>query len=138
MGRARSLFAAQCADLRAEFFLCVDRAEMQERLAALGRECGWRRMAVHPGDLTDAATELLALPTLTTERGYDMIALEQCEAALTECDALVAQTGSVLITSLSAGAGAVGACAASCGFGTARTVSHLTSVCPALAIVALP
>ncbi len=65
------------------------------------------RMAAdrRPSGRTDgrAAAASLALPTLLTERGYDLAALEQCDAALTECDALVAQTGSVLITSRSAG-----------------------------------
>jgi L-lactate dehydrogenase complex protein LldG len=97
------LFAAQCADLRAEFFLCADEAEMQARLAALSNECGWQKIAAHPGVLTDKAAASLPLPTLMTHSGYDLALLEQCDAALTECDALVAQTGSVLITSRSAG-----------------------------------
>lgn len=97
------LFAAQCAELRAEFFLCADKAEMHERLAALSSECGWQRLAAHPGSLTEEAAKKLPLPTLMTHSGYDIAALEACDAALTECDALVAQTGSVLITSRSAG-----------------------------------
>ncbi len=97
------LFAAQCADLRAEFFLCRDAAERQERLAALSGECGWQRVAVHQGAMTDEAAAALRLPTLVTNPGYDLEELEQYDAALTECDALVAQTGSVLITSRSAG-----------------------------------
>ncbi len=98
-----ALFAANCADLRAEFFLCADRAELRERLRTLAAECGWRRVASHPGDLTDFGAEAIALPSLITEKGYDVAELEQCDAALTQCDALVAQTGSVLITSRSAG-----------------------------------
>lgn len=98
-----SLFAAQCADLRAEFFLCADEAGMQERLAALAEEAGWQKIASHPGTLTETGAASLGLPTLVTHHGYDLAALEQCDAALTECDALVAQTGSVLVTSRSAG-----------------------------------
>ncbi len=98
-----ALFAAQCADLRAEFFLCAGMAELHERLAALSAECGWERIAAHPGALTDSAAKPLPLPVLMTHSGYDLEALEQCSAALTECDALVAQTGSVLVTSRSAG-----------------------------------
>lgn len=97
------LFAAQCADLRAEFFLCADEAELSARLAALAAECGWQRVAAHPGALTDPAAAALGLPTLQIQSGYDLAALELCDAAVTECDALVAQTGSVLITSRSAG-----------------------------------
>lgn len=97
------LFATQCADLRAEFFLCRDAAEMQERLAALSGECGWQRIAAHPGAMTEEAAPALSLPTMMTHSGYDIAALEACDAALTQCDALVAQTGSVLMTSRSAG-----------------------------------
>ena len=97
------LFAAQCADLRAEFCLCADRTELHERLAALAADCGWERLAAHPGALTEEAAQRLALPTLMTHSGYDVAALEACDAALTQCEALVAQTGSVLITSRCAG-----------------------------------
>jgi len=35
--------------------------------------------------------------------GYDVRELERCDAGLTECDALIAQTGSVLLTARSGG-----------------------------------
>ena len=38
-----------------------------------------------------------------TEGGYDKQALEACDVGITECDALVAQTGSLVVTSASAG-----------------------------------
>jgi L-lactate dehydrogenase complex protein LldG len=98
-----ALFASHAADLRAEFFLCADQGDMQERLASLAADCGWKQIATHPGTLTDSCAAALSLPTLITERGYDVAQLEKCDAALTQCDALVAQTGSVLITSRSAG-----------------------------------
>ena len=98
-----SLFAAQCIDLKAEFFLCVNQADLHSQLARMAAECGWTRLAAHPGRLTDAAVAALPLPTLWTHPGYDIAALELCDVALTECDALVSQTGSVLVTSKSAG-----------------------------------
>jgi len=98
-----TLFAAQCADLRAEFFLCLDEADLHTQLARLASKSGWAKIAAHPGRLTDAAASALGLPALWTHPGYDIAALELCDAALTECDALVSQTGSVLVTSKSAG-----------------------------------
>ncbi len=98
-----ALFAAHCADLRAELFLCDGEAEAHAQLRRLAAECGWSKIAAHPGELTDPAVAALGLPTLLTCPGYDLAALERCDAALTECDALVAQTGSVLLTSRSAG-----------------------------------
>jgi len=38
-----------------------------------------------------------------TDHGYDAAELAQCDAAVTGCDALIAQTGSALITTQSAG-----------------------------------
>jgi L-lactate dehydrogenase complex protein LldG len=43
------------------------------------------------------------LPVLRTDKGYQPNDLEKCDAGLTECEALVAQTGSVLISSRSSG-----------------------------------
>jgi L-lactate dehydrogenase complex protein LldG len=40
---------------------------------------------------------------LTLHEGYDVRELEQCDAGITECDALIAQTGSVLLTARSGG-----------------------------------
>jgi len=43
------------------------------------------------------------LLTLVTDDGYDNHAPEQCDAGISECDALIAQTGTVLVTSQTAG-----------------------------------
>ena len=43
------------------------------------------------------------LGTLLIEPGYDRDALEACDAGLTECESLVAQTGSACVTALSSG-----------------------------------
>jgi hypothetical protein len=40
---------------------------------------------------------------LRTDKPYDVHELEACDAGISECDALVAQTGSVLVTNRSAG-----------------------------------
>jgi len=40
---------------------------------------------------------------LRTDGPYDVNKLEACEVGITECDALIAQTGSVLVTGRSAG-----------------------------------
>ena len=40
---------------------------------------------------------------LWTDGGYDKPALEKCDVGITECDVLVAQTGSLVVTSASSG-----------------------------------
>jgi len=72
-------------------------------LRSLAAEEGWKKIATHQGCLTGDACGALGLPVLQTDGGYDVHSMEQCDAAITECDALVAQTGSVLVTNRSAG-----------------------------------
>ena len=64
---------------------------------------GWKKVGAHGGELIGAAVGALALPVCRTDQSYDVNELESCDAGLTECDALVAQTGSVLVTSRSSG-----------------------------------
>lgn len=97
------LFASNAEGLKAEFHLLQSEAELPAALRALRDENGWQRVAVHDGDLTGIATRALELPSLTTKDGYDRDELEKCDAGITLCDALIAQTGSVLLTSQSAG-----------------------------------
>jgi L-lactate dehydrogenase complex protein LldG len=63
----------------------------------------WQRVASHGGELTDFACKTLGLPVTLTDRGYDVQEMEKCDAGITECDALIAQTGGVVVTSRSAG-----------------------------------
>lgn len=96
-------FAANSADLKTEFHLCENEAEFLAHLTALSRELGWTKVGTHKGVLTDKAVAALGLPTTQTENGYAVEDLEACNVGITECEALVAQTGSVLVTPGSAG-----------------------------------
>jgi L-lactate dehydrogenase complex protein LldG len=98
-----ALFAKNTAELKADFLLLVSRDELKAALAKLSVAENWRRVASHDGELSNFASKSLGLPTLLTDRGYDVQAMEQCDAAITECDALVAQTGGVVVTSRSTG-----------------------------------
>lgn len=96
-------FAAQSTDLRTEFHLVDSREAALAKLKEVAQANGWTRIASHRTELTDAACTMLALPVLVTDAGYAAPDLERCDAGITECDALIAQTGSVLITTRSAG-----------------------------------
>jgi L-lactate dehydrogenase complex protein LldG len=98
-----ALFQANAGALKAEFHLLGSREELVARVRALADAERWGRVAAHQGDLVRSAVTGLGLPTVFTDSGYDRNELERCDAGLTECDALVAQTGSVLVTSRSAG-----------------------------------
>jgi L-lactate dehydrogenase complex protein LldG len=97
------LFAKNCADLKADFQLLASRDELKAALAKIVATEKWQRIASHDGELTNFASRPLGLPILLTDQGYEVQALEKCDAAITECDALVAQTGGVVVTSRSTG-----------------------------------
>ena len=97
------LFAANSADLKTDFHLLNNRLEMLAKLQEIAETEGWKKVGSHRGDLTDAAMAKLGLPMCDTTAGYDVHQLESCDAGISQCDALVAQTGSVLVSSRSAG-----------------------------------
>ena len=98
-----ALFAKNAADLKADFRLLASRDELKAALAQLRDAEKWQRVAGHDGELSNFASQSLGLPLLLTDKGYDVQALEKCDAGITECDALIAQTGGVVVTSRSAG-----------------------------------
>ncbi len=98
-----ALFRANATELKADFHLLAGRDELTPRLRQLAQAEGWSRVASHRGELARLACDALALPVCLTDQPYDTLALEACDAGITECDALIAQTGSVLVTSRSAG-----------------------------------
>jgi L-lactate dehydrogenase complex protein LldG len=98
-----ALFQANAAELKADFQLYNSAEEARQALVRLRDAEGWKRVACHSGDLTNVICPPLNLPLLRTDRPYDVHELEACDVGISECDALIAQTGSVLVTSRSAG-----------------------------------
>jgi len=96
-------FRANATDLKATFYLANNREELAKLLIELRDVEGWKKVASHCGELTDAACQTLALPVCLTDQPFNASELEACDAGITECDALIAQTGSVLVTNRSAG-----------------------------------
>jgi L-lactate dehydrogenase complex protein LldG len=97
------LFRKNAADLKADLWFVADQNEMSNRLKQISQAERWTRVATHSGELTDFAASQLGLSFCRTDGGYTARELETCNAGITGCDALVAQTGSVLLTSRSAG-----------------------------------
>ncbi len=97
------LFAKNAADLKADFQLLASREELKAALVKISAAEKWSRIASHDGELSNCASKSLGLPVLLTDKGYDVNELEKCDASVTECDALVAQTGGVVVTSRSTG-----------------------------------
>jgi len=94
-----SIFKKNADDLKADFYPVKSLDEAIENLKKIAQAENWKLIATHGnGDLKTTA-EKLGLPTIYTDKKYDVHELEKCDAAITYCDALVAQTGSVIVSS---------------------------------------
>jgi L-lactate dehydrogenase complex protein LldG len=90
--------------LRAEFRRFPDAAAAAAFVGGLARERGWRRLALHGDPLVEAAAAGLPCDRCRVDDGrFDKNALEACDAGLTACEGLVAQTGSVLVSAATCG-----------------------------------
>jgi L-lactate dehydrogenase complex protein LldG len=98
-----ALFAQNAAALKADFRPAASSDEAVKLLAALASEQSWKRIATHRDSFVSSIAEKIGLPCLYTDAGYAPLELEHCDAGITACDALVAQTGSVLVSAPSAG-----------------------------------
>ena len=96
-------FRVASTELKTDFHLLASRDEAHATLAKICDAESWKKVATHSGTLTDPAATALGLPVLRSERGYDVNEMESCDIGLTECDSLVAQTGSLVVTSRSCG-----------------------------------
>jgi len=91
--------------LRAVVERVPDAAAAAARVGGLARERGWTRVACHRHPLVTAAAAGLGSSGLDVEAGgvFDKHALAACDAGVTACEAIVAQTGSILVSSATCG-----------------------------------
>lgn len=101
-------FKRNAEDLKATVHL-VGETEVEDILRKMQIAEQWKRVATHGDRLAALCQRSLQLPCLRTDAGVDPRELEACDAGITECDALITQTGSVLVTSRSAGGRALSA-----------------------------
>jgi L-lactate dehydrogenase complex protein LldG len=99
----RFLLGAHLEALKAEFVPLPHLAAAGVWLHVKAVELGWKRAACHDGPLATPVAEALGVPLVRVGARVDPEAVEPCPVAITECDALVAQTGGILVTSRSAG-----------------------------------
>jgi L-lactate dehydrogenase complex protein LldG len=98
-----ALFAKNANELKAAFKLVKDTGELARELRALRDSEKWQRVATHRGQWAQPLAVALGLDTLVVDNGFDKRELEKCDVGISECNALIAQTGTVLVTSRSAG-----------------------------------
>ncbi len=98
-----ALFAERSVELKTEFIVCDTRDELETQLRELKTINAWTKLATHDHELCDFALRVHDLPTMKTDVGYAIPDLESCDVGITNCEALVAQTGSVLVTNNNGG-----------------------------------
>ena len=92
------------AALRAEVHRAADLEAAGNLVAGLAGDRGWRRVAWHADPVVQRVVERLACDAYRVDAGdFDKGTLEECDAGITACEALVAQTGSILVSSRTCG-----------------------------------
>jgi L-lactate dehydrogenase complex protein LldG len=99
------LFQRLSETLKSELIICADMDEAAAELIKIAKENSWKTLGLHHGELTSSLASRLPadLGRIFVDDGYDKDALEAADAGLTECELLVAQTGSVCVTGPSSG-----------------------------------
>ena len=98
-----ALFAERSETLKTEFLRSPDEAAAISQLKLLSDREGWESIAFPAeGEIRALLTDL-SLAKLEVSRTTTKTDLEKVSAGITGCDALIAQTGSVLLTAKSGG-----------------------------------
>jgi L-lactate dehydrogenase complex protein LldG len=97
------LFREKCAQLRTDFQTVAGMEEAATALTTLRNKHGWTALVAHHHPLIDSLVQSLGLETVYVEQHPESKSLERCSVGITACDALIAQTGSILLTARSAG-----------------------------------
>lgn len=100
-------FAAKSEELTTRFFRVATEKEAEELIRTFAKQEQWKSIASHHAPLTNTVVGTLDLPCLWTDPGYKTNDLEKVSASITICDAMIAQTGSVFLTSQSCGGRAI-------------------------------
>lgn len=98
-----SLFEKNSEELKTEFHRCASLEVAREIFSNLASKENLRKIATHTTPETSALLAGIDAKIVTTNEGYDIADLESCDAGVTCCDCLVAQTGGVLVSGPSAG-----------------------------------
>jgi L-lactate dehydrogenase complex protein LldG len=95
-----ALLSDNLGKLRAEVHRVADPAAAAETVARIAAERSWQRVAWHGHEAVEPIAAHLDCEMCRVDGGdFDKNLLESCDAGITACDAAVAQTGSILVSS---------------------------------------
>jgi len=93
-------FAEHSKALKTEYCVHGSTEQAGAAFAEMATLNGWKKLALHRHPLTEALiSQLPAMEYVFIDDGYQTSELESCDAGLTTCLALIAQTGSIAISS---------------------------------------
>jgi L-lactate dehydrogenase complex protein LldG len=98
-----ALFAERSEGLKTEFLPCADESAAGVQLKMLSDREKWESVALPPDERIRSLLSTLSVSKLEVSRSTAKTELEKVSVGITGCDALIAQTGSVLLTATSAG-----------------------------------
>jgi L-lactate dehydrogenase complex protein LldG len=99
-----ALLLSNLDKLRAVVHRAPDLTAAGDYLCTIARERDWQRLAWHPHPLVDSLLTGVPCATYRVDAAdFDKKMLESCDAGITSCEALVAQTGSMLVSSATSG-----------------------------------
>jgi len=102
-----TLFKKNAQELKAEFYAVNSIEEVVQTILKIKDADQWKSIATHPNELTESVCNRIGLPILKLTPGYNVMDFEKCSASITVCDCLVAQTGSVVVSSACTGGRAI-------------------------------
>jgi len=98
-----ALFRERSIQLKTDFRIVANPEAAIATMSVLREQHRWTLAAAHHHPLIDPIIESIGIDTVFVEERPETKALERCSVGITGCDALIAQTGSILVTSRSAG-----------------------------------
>jgi len=97
------ILAEQLAKLKAGLIRVPDEAAAGRAVADLARTKDWKQVAYHGAPLVRAVAAALPCASWEADATFEKQKLEGCDAAITSCESIVAQLGSILVSSASSG-----------------------------------
>lgn len=98
-----AILAEQLAKLKAVLVRVPDEAAAAQAVAELARSKAWKHVAYHGASIVRPVAAALPCSVWEADASFDKQKLEGCDAAVTSCEAIVAQLGSILVSSASSG-----------------------------------
>jgi L-lactate dehydrogenase complex protein LldG len=97
------LFSELSANLRTEFLRCTGESSARTQMVALAEREKWESVAFAGNQQIESLLADIGLPKANVNAGIATLELEKISVGVTGCDALIAQTGGVLLSARSGG-----------------------------------